>query len=512
MGAFCHAQSHPLVIGYERFHSDEPSLEGGRILFNELGCVNCHDRKSGLPDRKGPELNGILERSHPDWIRSFLKNPSKLNLGTNMPNLNLSDRDVEAVVHYLASMPPEKPLGKAFKFVNAERGMTLYHDLGCASCHEPSPDYYPAEGKPDPNSFTYPHVPLPNLREKYDIDSLSTFLYYTHLFSPQGRMPQFKLDREDGGDIAAHLLDFQNGDATFYPSIPKLQSNQSLVDLGRNIVERNNCVACHNISSAKELTAKQVPISPDIRLAELKNHPDYSLSRGQSLSIELFLNQESTEAPVISQLQTLNCLACHERDGAGGPDASRGVYFTGDHDQGDTGRYPPPLTDVGRKLQSDWLAAAIKGEKKVRPYLRTQMPVFGSSAQGLAENLTMNDDKNNQSTFPSGNLDMGRHLLGTQGGLNCITCHNWGDRRSLGIQGIDLSTMAQRLNPDWLIDYLINPAAYRPNTLMPSFWPKAIASNQSILEGNTQAQIAAIYAFSETGKGLPGGFPDEDST
>jgi hypothetical protein len=54
---------------------------------------------------------------------------------------------------------------------------------------------------------------------------------------------------------------------------------------------------------------------------------------------------------------------------------------------------------------------------------------------------------------------------------------------------------------------LINPAAHRPGTLMPSFWPDGKAANRDILGGDTERQIASIIAFAREGKGLPEGFP-----
>jgi hypothetical protein len=204
-------------------------------------------------------------------------------------------------------------------------------------------------------------------------------------------------------------------------------------------------------------------------------------------------------------------MACHDRDGQGGPDSARKTYFAGDHDLGDSGLYPPPLTEAGRKFQPDWLEAAIKGNNHVLPYLKTQMPLFGDSVHELTDALIREDALETETTMAKGNVDAGRKLLGTLGGLNCITCHSWNERRSLGIRGLNLSTMAERLQPGWLHDYLIDPAHTRPNTLMPSFWPKGVASNQEILEGNSKAQMEAIWAFSKSGEGLPEGFPDEDS-
>jgi hypothetical protein len=205
-------------------------------------------------------------------------------------------------------------------------------------------------------------------------------------------------------------------------------------------------------------------------------------------------------------LQALQCLACHERDGRGGPEADRQAYFRGDHNLGDTGRLPPPLSGAGSKLQPAWLDRVLKGEATFRPYLETRMPVHGESVRPLAA-LFADVDRVADEPLPPGDVESGRKLLGTQGGMNCITCHRWGERASLGIAGPDLSNLAQRLQPGWIRRYLTDPGAYRPGTLMPSFWPGGKSSNPEVLAGDTDRQIASILAFAREGKGLPEGFP-----
>ena len=323
-------------------------------------------------------------------------------------------------------------------------------------------------------------------------------------------MPKFQLYREYGGDLAAFLLNFQNGDATYYPNFETWSSDAELAEYGKAIVNAKQCTACHEIPGLEAPSPKLLTNITSVH-SDNPNHPSYELTKNQTASIELFLKQGSTDAPAISHLQTLNCLACHERDGIGGPDTVRSVYFAGDDDLGDTGRYPPPLTEIGRKLQPDWLEAAVKGEKQVRPYLRTQMPSYGNSISKLAEKLTKTDLTNATPLPPAGNMEAGRHLLGTKGGLNCINCHDWGEQRSLGIRALDISTISDRLQFEWFHDYLLDPSQFRANTLMPSFWPNGIASNTEILDGNTEAQIASIYAFTMQGRGDPEGFPDYDS-
>jgi cytochrome c2 len=505
------AQKYPLVIGYERFHSEEPSVEGGRILFNELGCVQCHEPTTGLPEHKGPDLAGITLRSHPEYISDFLKNPGQKKPGTTMPQMHLKETEVDAVVHYLASLNPNKKIPEAFRFVNAERGLALYHDLGCVACHEPSPKYYPADGKPQKEAFTYPHIPLPDLTKKFDFNSLSAFLYEPHDYWPQGRMPKFKLEKEDGGDLTAFLLNFNNGDSTEYPSIEEFEPKQSLVDIGKVVVQLKNCAVCHNFPESENLESIST-ISISSNSIQATTHPQYNLSSNQNASIELFLEDEGkTKPPKVSYLQTLNCLSCHDHYGSGGPDPAHKVYFSGNNDLGDSGRYPPPLTNIGKKLQADYLENVLKGKINIRPYLRTQMPEFGESVLGLSEILVLKDQQTPEENLPPKHLEMGRQLLGTVEGLGCISCHNWEERKSLGIQALDLSSISKRLQLEWFENYLINPAAYRPNTLMPSFWPEGVASNQDILHGDSKAQIAAIYNFTEAGEGLPEGFPDQQS-
>ncbi|MEI6793868.1 MAG: cytochrome c, partial [Verrucomicrobiota bacterium] len=181
------------------------------------------------------------------------------------------------------------------------------------------------------------------------------------------------------------------------------------------------------------------------------------------------------------------------------------------------------LTGVGGKLRPEWLAKVLAprleakpadlftshnkaDETRVRPYLKTKMPQFGAATVDLAKLLGVADARA-ALKFEGGDDTAGRKLMGTQGGAGCITCHRWGDRPSLGIQGPDLSNIAARLQEGWLKEYLINPAGYRPGTLMPSFWPGGKSFNHDILGGDTDKQIAAIYKFVESANGEPEGFP-----
>jgi hypothetical protein len=135
------------------------------------------------------------------------------------------------------------------------------------------------------------------------------------------------------------------------------------------------------------------------------------------------------------------------------------------------------------------------------------MPVYGAATAELAQLFEV-ADKRLGKALPGGDDTAGRKLLGTQGGVGCITCHRWGGRAALGIQALDLSNLGQRLQPEWFFEYLLDPAAYRPGTLMPSFWPGGQSTNSAILAGDTAKQVASIYSFAASANGEPEGFSE----
>ena len=509
------SRAEPVVTGYERFHAAQPEAAGGRLLYNELGCANCHGGETGLPARRGPDLRTATARAKSDWLQAFIADPARVHVGTTMPQL-LADTPAAAaadVVHYLGTLTPKntaKP--KLMRHINADRGRELYHTRGCVACHATRDDYTPPEGRPPAAEFTHRATGLPVLTEKYVLSTLAEFIRDPLKVRPDGRMPRVELEEQDALDIASYLLGLKGSDGEAVPKLTTFVADPARAARGRGVVAALRCAACHDLPAA--VAVQPVPLRGAtggcLGDQPAAGVPRYALNAGQRRALQAFLAERDRPlAPgprAALTLEALNCAACHERDGRGGPDAARKAYFHGDHGLGDTGRYPPPLTGAGRKLQPDWLARALKGTARVRPYLQTKMPVYGAATDVLPALLAQADARPERS-LPAGEIEAGRKLFGTQGGAGCITCHNWGERASLGIQALDISNLAARLQPGWLREYLVNPAAYRPGTLMPSFWPEGRAANQAILGGDTDRQIASLLAFAREGSGLPEGFP-----
>ena len=505
----------PLVTGFERFHASTPTAEGGRLLYNELGCVNCHGGETGLPALRGPALATVTQRVRSEWLRKFVADPAAVHPGTAMPQV-LAKADAQTLVaieHYLASLKPKAAPKAPAKIlhVNGGRGGELFNTLGCVACHAPGKDFVPPEGAPKASEFTHRSVGFGDLKAKYSLDSLGAFILDPLKVRTDGRMPKIVMERQDAIDIAGYLLEFQGSDGRLDNPVVSIAADKALAIAGRKAVIAAQCAACHDLP--KDAAAKPVALNKSeggCLDADHAKGPRYALSDAQRASLKLFLaKKDEAASPRLAAdltLQALNCIACHERDGKGGPDAARKPYFQGDHNLGDTGRYPPPLTGIGGKLRPEWLAKVLAGENRVRPYLKTKMPQYGAATAELGKLLGVADARA-ALKFEGGDDTAGRKLMGTQGGAGCITCHSWGDRPSLGIHGPDLSNVAARLQEGWLREYLINPAAYRPGTLMPSFWPAGQSFNPTILGGDTDKQIASIYKFIESANGEPEGFP-----
>ena len=505
----------PLVTGFERFHASAPTAEGGRLLYNELGCVNCHGGATGLPAMRGPALATVTQRVRSEWLRKFVADPASVHPGTVMPQVlaKADDKTLVAIEHYFASLKPKAASKAAAKImhVNGARGGELFNTLGCVACHAPGKDFIPAEGVPKASEFTHRSVGFADLKAKYSLDSLGAFILDPLKVRADGRMPKTAMDRQDSIDIAGYLLEFQGSDGRIDQPVVSIVADKNLAIAGRKAVIAGQCAACHDLP--KDAAAKPVALNKNeggCLEADHAKGPRYTLSDAQRASLKLFLaNKDESASPKLAAdltLHALNCVACHERDGKGGPDVARKPYFQGDHNLGDTGRYPPPLTGIGGKLRPEWLAKVLAGENRVRPYLKTKMPQYGAATAELGKLLGVADARV-ALKFEGGDDTAGRKLMGTQGGAGCITCHSWSDRPSLGIHGPDLSNVAARLQEGWLREYLINPAAYRPGTLMPSFWPAGQSFNPSILGGDTDKQIASIFKFIESANGEPEGFP-----
>ncbi|HIE98882.1 MAG TPA: c-type cytochrome [Fuerstia sp.] len=548
----------PFVAAFDRFarHGDIENSIGGRLLLSELSCTACHLTKvQELQPKGGPNLDGVGNRAQPEWLKKLLDSPQTTKPGTTMPHVLASlpvkqkKATIEALAAFLSSLRQPYPELKAngatpvplefWKHGNVERGRTLYHQIGCVSCHEADDDYEVVKIKPspidqlleqlDPDEIaemgltsaarrvkSVPHGELPT---KYTDKSLTFFLLNPEKVRPSGRMPNFQLDAVDASDISAYLLRTAKNEAATdntesARSSETINDDVKLVARGRKLFVEMQCANCHSVTGLKP-TRHSKPLAslqtgsdatcfgtpqPDLP------HFEFDELAGNSVIAALTELQRPTNLDAAKSLNfrmlQLNCYACHERNKQGGVGRFRKPYFetVGHVDIGDEGRLPPPLTGVGQKLTTSWMRSVFDGKAAIRPHMHFRMPQFPKSATRDLPDLfvqTAGDAQQpaEQAVFPGGsNADMveaGRQLMDA----GCVQCHSFKGNSLPGTVGVDLAGIANRVHPKWFYDFLLNPGELKARTRMPTFFPNGKSQNKDLLNGDTEKQIAAMWAY-----------------
>lgn len=493
------------VPGYDRLRAagGDWQMEAGEVLLSELSCTACHgqgaSQKIAPAWKTGPDLSAAGDRLRAAYVRAFLADPASVKPGTTMPDLLTGmetpekEQLIEDLTHYLMGQRAKKKSITEPVVGSPKTGRGLFLSLGCVACHGPQP--------------------MERMGEKYAPGALARFLMSPLAVRPSGRMPDQKLGKKDAAHLAAYLS--EGG-----PTVDdKFTVDEVRAQRGRKAFLSLGCVACHG--RGQEI--KPHPLA-DVSVGCLATEPKagvprYPLTDEQRGAIRAALEARSKNAgaedpKVVIQRMMLqrNCFACHARAGMGGPVPAAAVHFTSTKDDlGDLGRLPPPLDGVGRKFQPAALENVLRGRDPVRSYMRVRMPGFGDEfARTLSKLLASADaDPKELPVVASKNPDLagrsewGRELVGIKG-YACIACHNINGQASLGIGAYDLAEMPKRLRPEWMRDFLLNPAAYPTGTRMPSFWPGGQAVIADRCGGTSGRQIASIRLYlTELDESLP---------
>lgn len=82
----------------------------GKALFLSKGCVGCHTIEGLSSGTVGPNLTHIATQKYddmdnsPDFLKKWVKDPPAVKPGTAMPNLGLTDAEVDDVVAFLETL------------------------------------------------------------------------------------------------------------------------------------------------------------------------------------------------------------------------------------------------------------------------------------------------------------------------------------------------------------------------------------------------------------------------
>ena len=537
----------PIVPGFERYgrsvSDPAAAIESGLLLLGELGCVNCHaaakEQAAHLMSKQGPLLDKVGERLRPEWLVDYLKQPQAVKPGTTMPHALAGlqdterDRTATAIAHFLAATGAfdNDPLAEAAK-ANAAEGLKIYERAGCAVCHGSRTN--DATRLPD-------QMPLVDLDKKWSPRALDAFLKDPLHTRASSRMPALPLKDQDRRHVVASLL----GEAKA-PTAAAFKADPTLVEEGRTAFAAVGCASCHDLKGGDgkriESAAKPKPLAELITLdggclaaAARKGSPHYPLDDTQRAAVAAairWLTSPEAAAPpdreraIDRMLTSLNCYACHNRDGRGGTipavattddegepvlkDAARDALFTSAvQELGDEGRLPPTLTGVGDKLTGGFLREVlVEGGKDRGAYMHTLMPKWHAKvAEPLAKLLA--EDVKTPVPVPalaghseSEIEEQGRGLVGSKS-LGCIKCHSFGGDKGQSLGVIDLVRMPKRLRHEWFLAYVANPQQFRPGTRMPAAWPEGKTFYPDVLDGTAAGQIEGVWRYLAGAKPRP---------
>jgi mono/diheme cytochrome c family protein len=510
-------------------------------------------------------------------LTAFLLGPTKDRPAGRMPNLLLNQADAQAIALYLlrdqitnpqnADAKPGRIPGLHYKFYATlpdDARIEAFEKLKPTSEGTFSAFSLDVPNRPDVNfAFRYNGIIAIPRQGKYEFftqsdDGSRLFIDNKEIVDNDGKRPvteksgAVELSAGDhlievtyfqaSGPFELHVLwkgpkirkEMIPADVLYTSGVPlmPLQSEHFTVDeqkvqQGRELFQTLGCAACHNLeglkpgNSAKALALLDPAAASGCLAAQVgKDAPKYDLRADQIAAIQAALKDKSAlaGAPTSAEqvdhaMAAMNCYACHNRNGVGGPAADRVDYFTMNGtavDMGDEGRLPPRLTNIGAKLLPEAIEQIVfEGKLHVRPVLATHMPMFSRDrlpGLGVAFEQTDGPQPDVEPAYTEKSASDGRKLVGTRG-LGCVNCHGVADVNSLGMPAPNLSSVHLRLRPAWFTKLLENPAKVNPNTRMPSFWDHGDVALPEIAGGTMQGQIDAIWAYLSQGDrmALPAG-------
>ncbi len=418
----------------------------------------------------GPDLKEVRMKIHKEWIPYWLANTHTFRPTTKMPQFRLQPDEVQAIAAFIwqdALTGP--PLDKQAPG-DAAHGKELFEERGCLACHsmgegpnmiggtfaanlsrvgEKDNYDYLVRWIHNPRQRTRPYSPFEKRDlgpEDYAKHNQPFVFDLDHSRSPDDGhelvvqqptvMPSLRLSDQDSRDIASYLLTQKHADAHYDNA--DFMDDPKLKDKGKALVQFYGCAGCHEISGLED----------EGRVGtELTNEGSKPIER---LDFSLFT--ESAKRGV-------------EPDGK---PSARGSWYDlkgfFEHKLAD-----PAVYDVGKY--------------KPNPLDRLRMPKPNVNHDDINALVTMLLGSTDPSLPPDYMYKPSDDRAAIQKGwwivtkYNCMGCHQVDIGQSSVLmtlpmyQGEDkinlppvLTSEGARVNPDWLKNFLANPALSTTDT------------------------------------------------
>ena len=341
-------------------------------------------------------------------------------------------------------------------------------------------------------------------------------------------------------------------------TVAAMSAEEQQLELGRRAIERYGCYSCHEIKGFEETRPIGIELSEEgskliarldfafvheiphtkvdwfkqklsdprafdrsrvLQPLEKLRMPNYGFSEEEvTLLATALMSFQSDVQPLGSQaprsarqdalrdgrnlVRRRNCVACHEIEADGG-----------DYRQlvDDPALAPPLLTPEGAKVKPEWLYAFLRGPITIRPWLDVRMPTFGLEDEhwnGVLDYFAAVSEAvgpfRTHDTMPSPEVvRTGEELFDL---LRCQQCHVLDTipaEQPTDNLAPDLRMAQERLQPDWILDWLVAPLEIQPGTRMPMFWTEYPGSLYPQFDADGIRQIESVRDYLLTFRGGP---------
>ena len=444
------------------------NIEHGKQLVGEVGCLGCHavgdfPRKNlpaeeiGSKDDRipmwGPELNQMGSKVSEEWLYSWLINPKHYYPNTVMPSLKLNPQEAADIASYLHSKHNEE-----------------FESLVLT----------------DPSEKVRDDVILEQLAKRLSVDQAKTKLASMSLEEKRLFVGENSLNFY--GCYGCHAIQGHETQPNIGPNLSvegsKDVSKFSFGNVHTASHSRTDWIATKIRTPRIWDVGKTVDWESRARMPQFNiNHEQADAMAAIILGLKTKLVDDEAIRKVDARLEHViegqrvtlkyNCLGCHAIE----PKNPGGYIYA--HFPDDRTLGPPLLYTQGAKTQTTWLHDyLLNPDVKIRPWVKVRMPQFwmkDADATAITKYFSAYDN----AEYPFASEEPGTLTAAEQTQvaklveqLGCLTCH------AVRKPGEDVSAAAPhfanvkaRLRPQWVVQWLHNPAAIMPGTRMPTLWP-----------------------------------------
>ena len=432
----------------------------GEKLFSAVGCMGCHVNENdplaaphinnyeNLTKVHGPNLVGIGSKVSAEWLYEWLMDPQAYMPDTKMPNLRLEPQQAKDLTAYLL-------LNKNESFDNLPE-----HKYDADVLNQLTINWLK---KSNPEKFALAKAEKMDEKEKLNFIGEKSIRHYgcfgCHHIDGYDDAKPIGVEITEEGSKPVGKFDFglyHDIDHSVHAWIENKLRTPRIYDRGKESDHLDLLKMPNFYFSEEEIEAITTAV-----LAFNSNKVGENL-KAHNKAPDLYKKGHRL-------VKQYNCQGCHLIENRGG----QLVEYIGLPEYG-----PPNLNSEGRKANPDWLLSFFNNPSIIRPNLQVKMPSFHQITDeewdAIITYFQHVDDENikyrGDHPFDKYSTEFAAgaklHEIG-----QCNSCHFYGEEFPTGdapTWAPNLALTKERLNADWVTEWLRNPSKIMPGTKMPA--------------------------------------------